>query len=165
MLGSLVNDQVFLMHGDATKLPFPTAVFDGYWSVQTLQHIPGFEQVIREAHRVLRPEGQFACYSLNRAKLVEIAYRLMGRSYHVRGMRPGSFYLARGSAEEASVIGRVFGSRVTSRYSEVLFHPDLKLRTGRAASWVGMADAYLSSRMPLLACIARQRSYHTHKAC
>lgn len=163
MLGSLVNDQVFLVHGDATKLPFPPAVFDGYWTVQTLQHIPGFKEAITEAHRVLRPDGQFACYSLNRAKAVEIAYRLMGRSYHVRGKRPESFYLARGSAEEANIVGRVFGSPVKSRYTEVLFHPDLKLRTGRAASWIGMADAYLSGSMPLFAWIARQRSYHTRK--
>ena len=163
LLGDAINRSIFLVHGDATDLRFSDGAFDGYWTVQTLQHIPGFEQVVREAHRVLRPAGQFACYSLNRAKAVEIAYRLMGRSYHVRGKRPESFYLARGSVEEATIVGRVFGSPVKSRYTEVLFHPDLRLRTGRAASWIGTADAYLSSGMPLFAWIARQRSYHTRK--
>ena len=163
MLGPLLNQQVFLVHGDATKLPFPSSVFDGYWSVQALQHIPDFEQAVTEALRVLRPNGLFACYSLNRARLIELAYRLTGRQYQVRGKRPGSFYLTRASAGEADVVERVFGSRVTSRYTEILFHPDLRLHTGDAASWIGRADAYLSSRLPLFAWIARQRSYHVRK--
>ncbi len=163
MLGALVNDRAFLVHGDATKLPFPPLVFDGYWSVQALQHIPSFEQAVTEAHRVLRPSAEFACYSLNRAKLIESLYRAMGKTYHVQGKRSGSFYLARASAEQASLVSRVFGSRVVSRYTEVLFHPDLRLHTGGAASRIGALDACLSSNIPLLAWIARQRSYHTRK--
>lgn len=163
LLGAILNRQLFLVHGDATTLPFPPSVFDGYWSVQTLQHIPDFDQAVSEAHRVLRPNGQFACYSLNREKVIEFAYRLLGKSYHVRGQRPGSFYLARGSAEDARTISRLFGSRVRSRYTEVLFHPDLRLRTGGSVSWAGRADASLSSNMPVFAWVARQRSYHTRK--
>ena len=163
VLGALVNNQVFLVHGDAMNLPFPPSVFDGYWSVQTFQHIPGVEAAVRQAWRVLRPNGQFACYSLNRAKLIESIYRLLGKSYHVEGKRPGGFYLARASAAESHIVERVFQSAVTSRYTEVLFHPDLKLRTGAAASWVGMADAYLSSSVPPFAWVARQRSYHARR--
>jgi ubiquinone/menaquinone biosynthesis C-methylase UbiE len=163
LLGPKVNRQLFLVHGDATALPCPSSVFDGYWSVQTLQHVPDFERALREAHRVLRSDGQFACYSLNREKLIELVYRLLGKSYHVRGKRPGSFYLARGSAEEARTVSRVFGSSVTTRYTEVLFHPDLRLHTGAASSRVGRADAYLSSGTPMFASVARQRSCHTRK--
>jgi len=163
LLGDLVNDRVFLVHGDATRLPFPSSVFNGYWSVQALQHVPNFEQAVREAYRVLQPSGRFACYSLNRAWLIESAYRLLRRRYHVRGKRPDGFHLARGSAAEADVIRRVFGFRVTSRYTEILFHPDCGLYSGGAASWIGQADARLSTRHPLFACIARQRSYHTRK--
>lgn len=163
MLGALVNEQVFLVHGDATTLPFPSSAFDGYWSVQALQHIPDFAHVVTEAKRVLRPNGRFACYSLNRARLIELVYRLSGRPYHVRGKRPGSFYLARGSAREAAVVEQVFTSPVTSRFTEVLFHPDFGLRTGGAASWIGRADACLSSKLPVFAWVARQRSYHARK--
>ena len=163
-LGALVNERVFLVHGDATALPFPSGVFDGYWSVQVLQHVPGFEQVVKEARRVLRPHGEFASYSLNRAKLIEALYRIMGKPYHVQGKRPGSFHLARASAEQAGIVSRVFGSRVVNRYTEVLFHPDLRLRTGSARSRVGALDAFLSGGVPLFAWIARQRSYHTRKA-
>lgn len=164
LLGPLVNERVFLVHGDATKLPFPSSVFDGCWSVQALQHVPDFEQAVVEAERILRPNGRFACYALNRAKLIELAYWLSGRKYHVRGTRPGSFYLARGSTHDAHVVEHVFRSPVTARYTEVLFHPDLRLYSGGTASWIGRADACLSSAFPLLAWVARQRSYHARKA-
>ena len=164
ILGALVNERVFLVHGDATALPFPSGVFDGYWSVQALQHIPGFEQAVKEARRVLRPHGEFASYSLNRAKLIEAVFRVIGKPYHVQGKRPGSFYLVRASAEQAEIVSRVFGSRVVSRYTEVLFHPDLRLCTGGAGSPIGELDARLSGGATLFAWMARQRSYHTRKA-
>ena len=163
ILGDLVNDQVFLVHGDATALPFPSEVFHGYWSVQALQHVPAFERAIREAHRILRSSGRFASYSLNRARLIEFVYRIMHRPYHLEGKRPGSFYLARSSAEQQRIIESVFERPVVTRYSEVLFHPDLKLRTGSEASPFGKLDARLSGGLPLLAYVARQRSYHVNR--
>jgi ubiquinone/menaquinone biosynthesis C-methylase UbiE len=163
LLGAMVNRQIFLVHGDATALPFPSSVFDGYWSVQTLQHIPNVEAPLVEARRVLRPGGQFASYSLNRERLIELAYGLLGKPYHVHGKRPDSFWLSRGSDAEARTVARVFGSSVTSRYTEVLFHPDLRLSTGGASSRIGRIDARLSSATPMLAWVARQRSYHTLK--
>jgi SAM-dependent methyltransferase len=163
MLGGLVNHQVFLVHGDATSLPFPSDVFDGYWSVQAFQHIPRFEQAVVEAHRVLRPAGNFASYSLNRARAIEAVYGLLGKRYHVEGKRPGSFYLARGSAGQAALVSRVFGAPVVNRYTEILFHPDFKLYTGAASSRVGAFDGHLGSATPSLAWIARQRSFHTSK--
>ncbi len=163
ILGALVNERVFLVHGDATRLPFPSAVFDGYWSVQALQHIPRFEQAVIEAHRVLRPHGEFASYSLNRAKLIEAVYRAMGRTYHVEGKRSGSFYLARASAEQTSIVSRVFGSPTMSRYTEILFHPEFRLHSGRETSRIGALDRRLSSSRPWLSSVARQQSYHTRK--
>ncbi|MBW1909674.1 MAG: methyltransferase domain-containing protein [Deltaproteobacteria bacterium] len=44
MLGKLVNISIFLVHGDATSLVFNDNTFDGYWSVQTLQHIPDLKK-------------------------------------------------------------------------------------------------------------------------
>lgn len=163
ILGTLVNERVFLVHADATRLPFPTSVFDGYWSVQALQHIHRFEQAVQEAYRVLRPHGEFACYSLNRAVLIEAVYRVMGKPYHVQGKRPGSFYLARGSAEQAGIVSRVFGAPAKNRYTEVLFHPDLRIRTGGERSRIGAIDSHLSSSLPMLSWVARQRSYHVRK--
>jgi ubiquinone/menaquinone biosynthesis C-methylase UbiE len=164
MLRALVGNRIFLVHGDATKLPFPSDAFDGYWSVQTLQHIPRFETAVREAHRVLRRAGEFASYSLNRPLAIEAAYRASGRPFHVVGRRSNGIYLSRASGAQGRIIGRVFQAVVKSRYTEILFHPDLRVYTGDADSRVGAMDARLSSRMPLLALVARQRSFHTRKA-
>jgi len=164
MLGGLVSDQVYLVHGDATALPFPSALFDGYWSVQALQHVPRFEQAVAEAHRILRPGGEFACYALNRAALIEVAYRVAGRPYHVHGKRPGTFYLSRASAAQKEIIKRIFASDVKARFTEILFHPDLRLKCGREGSLLGRIDARLSGSTPLWGWIARQRSYHVCKS-
>jgi ubiquinone/menaquinone biosynthesis C-methylase UbiE len=163
LLGTHVNDQLYLVHADATALPFPAASFDGYWSVQTLQHVPSIEEVLREAYRVLRPGGWFASYWLNHQKLIGALYRSLGRSYHVRGQRPGSFWLSRGSAKEAESVGRAFGAIVVCRYTEVLFHPDLRIYTGTDQSRIGRIDARLSGGARFLAWVARQRSYHVQK--
>ena len=57
ILGPVINKSIHLVHGDATKLPFPDSSFDLYWSVQTLQHIPNFRKAIDESRRVLRWGG------------------------------------------------------------------------------------------------------------
>ena len=51
--------------GDAQRLHIADESVDGYWSVQTLQHVPDFELAVQEAKRILRPDGQFASYSLS----------------------------------------------------------------------------------------------------
>jgi ubiquinone/menaquinone biosynthesis C-methylase UbiE len=163
LLGGSVDDQVALVHADATQLPFGDAMFAGYWSVQTLQHIPDFDRAVGEARRVLRPNAPFACYSLNHQTLVEAMYRALGRRYHVRGPRQGSSYLSRATAREAANVERVFGAAVTCRYTEVLFHPDLGMQAGGERSWIGRLDTALSSDRAVLSWIARQRSYHTRK--
>ncbi len=46
ILGPQINNS-FLVHGDATSLIFQDNTFDGWWSVQALQHIPNFEKAVR----------------------------------------------------------------------------------------------------------------------
>ena len=96
-----VNQNVFLIHGDATDLIFDDDVFDGYWSVQTLQHIPNFKKTILEAHRVLKKDGLFANYSLNNQFVIRFIYKLLGREYIVQGNSP-RFYLSRASQEQSN---------------------------------------------------------------
>ena len=62
------------------------------------------------------------------------------------------------------MIGRIFGAEVEERYTEILFHPDLKLsRTGRLGSLLGAIDARLGSRSLVARLIARQRSFEVVK--
>jgi len=65
ILNGCINNNIFLIHGDATNLIFDDKVFDGYWSVQALQHIPNYELCVKEAYRVLKNGAAFANYSFN----------------------------------------------------------------------------------------------------
>jgi SAM-dependent methyltransferase len=47
-------------NGDATKLPFPDAVFDRVVAAEVLEHIPADETAMSELARVLKPGGTMA---------------------------------------------------------------------------------------------------------
>ena len=128
VLGQQIGTNIFLVHGDATSLIFSDNTFDGWWSVQTLQHIPDYKKAVSEAWRVLKDRGVFANYSLNNQALIRFVYRIMGRKYHVKGNVPGSFYLARASHEQLKQVKDIFSNNCRVRYSEVLFSPELKFQ-------------------------------------
>ena len=164
ILKDSINENVFLVNGNATKLKFEDAVFDGYWSVQTLQHVPGFKEAINEAHRVLKSGGVFANYSLNNQVFVKFIYNLLGREYHVAGWVPNSFYLARSSNQQKAQVEKIFKNKCVSRYSEVLFSPELGFTIpGNVDSRLGWLDKGLSTATKLFSWIARQQSFHTTK--
>ena len=159
-----INQSVFLIHGDATDLIFDDDVFDGYWSVQTLQHIPNFKKTILEAYRVLKKDGLFANYSLNNQFVIRFIYKLLGREYIVQG-NSTHFYLSRASQEQKDVVSEVFEQDVQLRHSEIIFKPELKISfSGREKSIFGVLDSYLSNNVGFLSSIARQQSYHVYKA-
>ena len=60
LLGQAINESIFLIHGDATALNFPDESFDGYWSVQALQHVVLFETALTEAHHVIKRGGGYS---------------------------------------------------------------------------------------------------------
>ncbi|MDQ6749466.1 MAG: class I SAM-dependent methyltransferase [Actinomycetota bacterium] len=47
-----------ITQGDAQRLPFPDAVFDGAFIVTALGEIPDQDAALRELHRVLKPRGR-----------------------------------------------------------------------------------------------------------
>ena len=169
MLGPLVGAQVALMHADATALPFPDAIaesagFDGIWTVQSFQHIPDFSRACGEAHRALKPGGRFANYSLHATPLTRALFRLLGKNFHAEGMLEGAFHLNRANDRQAKIIEEIFGGKVISRYTECLFHPDLRVTfSGRLGSLFGRLDARLSDLPWLGRWIARQRSFEATK--
>jgi ubiquinone/menaquinone biosynthesis C-methylase UbiE len=168
LLGELVGHQVELMHADATALPYVVDAdfsgFDGVWTVQTFQHIPDFDKAVAEAHRVLKPGGFFANYSLNVQPPVRWARWLLGRSYLTKGWIDGAFWLARASEEQKKCVEAVFGCPVTERWSEILYSPELRIpQAGRHGSVFGKLDALLSNNAGFLGWFARQRSFHCEK--
>ena len=164
LLRDVINKNVYLVHGDATHLGFRDCTFDAWWSVQTLQHIPNFKLAVSEAHRVLKPNGVFANYSLNNQILVRCIYSLFSKPYVVKGKIPGSFYLNRASDDQLQYIESVFEAKLHRRFSEILFSPELGIVfPGRRTSMFGIIDSMLSGGKRTFAWIARQQSFHLRK--
>lgn len=164
ILGGQINDNIFLVHGDAASLVFDDRIFDGWWSVQALQHIPDFEKAVAEAWRVLKPGGIFANYSLNNQVLNRLISRARGRRSKADCQSGGALYLARASAEQLKLVEKIFANKVRCRYTEVIFNPELKTGfCGKEKSIIGKIDGFLSSGLPIFTRIARQKSFHTFK--
>ncbi|MCW7482117.1 class I SAM-dependent methyltransferase [Leptospira kanakyensis] len=161
ILGTLIGNQVFLVHADATSLPFPDHSFSAVWTVQVFQHIPNFQKACQEAHRVLKANGIFKNYSLNITPVVRIIYSLFGKKYHIAGIPAGNFFLNRASDEQKQIIIDLFGkTKFRESYSESFFHPDLKITfSGRKGNFFGYLDYYFSKIGILSKFIARQKSF------
>lgn len=163
---NIINDkreQVIYVHGTATKLPFEPETFDGYWSVQALQHIPNFQSAVVEAFRILKHGGKFCNYSLQNQFLINFLYKFFGRNA-AKQQTGTSFFLDKASSEQYEFIREIFMGGVKKRYSEFLFNPSLRMTfPGRVNSIVGRLDAMLSNSNPLIGSFARQQSFHAFK--
>lgn len=117
---------------NAQRLPLKTKAISGLWSVQVFQHFPEsiLQSVQGELDRVLRDNFAIEVYNLNPAVLHKAIYRLMGRRLHCHGSL-GEMELNRLSPHEWKQVWREFRGgrgRISSNYSELFFHPDLRFR-------------------------------------
>jgi ubiquinone/menaquinone biosynthesis C-methylase UbiE len=164
ILGNTINKNIFLVNGDATSLNFNSKVFDGVWTVQCFQHIPDFNLAVSEAARCLKIGGSFANYSLNIQPQVKFVKSFTKSPYVVSGLIAKTFWLARASNEQKSIIEKAFNCVVTEYWSEFLFCPALKFNyPGREMSFLGKIDSRLTNKFGLLKWFARQHSYHVKK--
>lgn len=85
-----------VMVGDVCALPLPVASVDGYWSFGVIEHFwGGYDRLLAEAHRVLRPGGWLfmtfpALSPLRRAKAALHLYRRW--PHGVDAAKPAGFY-------------------------------------------------------------------------
>jgi ubiquinone/menaquinone biosynthesis C-methylase UbiE len=164
ILGPGYRRSVTPLGGDARNLPFGDNSFEAVWTVQTFQHIRDFARACREAWRVLKPGGQFINYSLHAPVALRLLYQIRGKKFHQKGEVPGRFYLRRADAEQKKTVETIFRGPVEERFTECLFHPDLRLTfSGREGSWLGTLDAQLGAFPCLGTLIARQRSFFAVK--
>ncbi len=54
-------DKVDFVEASAEVLPFPDNIFDAYTIAVAIRGVPDMQAALREAHRVLKPGGQFLC--------------------------------------------------------------------------------------------------------
>lgn len=155
-----INNNIFLIHGDATNLNFDNDLFDGCWTVQTLQHIPKYSLAIDEIYRVLKHEGVFCNYSFNVQTIIKMIYILFGKDYHENGITDEGIHLDRASKKQLEYVKRKFNNSVEQRVSEILFSPELGVTfPGKINSKIGLIDSYLSNNKGIFSSIARQKSY------
>jgi demethylmenaquinone methyltransferase/2-methoxy-6-polyprenyl-1,4-benzoquinol methylase len=68
--------------GDAEKLPFPDASFDGYTIAFGLRNVTDIDAALREAHRVLKPGGRYLCLEFSK-----VTSKPLGRLYDAYSTR------------------------------------------------------------------------------
>ncbi len=164
VLEDSINNNIFLIHANAIKLPFKTSFFDGLWSVQTTQHIPKIDLVYKEFHRVLKKDGILSDYNLNHSILQKLIHNLLGKSYIEEGEVKNTFFLRRANKNSKALLFDIFQRKVFTRYTEIIFSPEYKLPLGGGnSSFIGKIDSYLSKFGYYLRFIARQRSFHIKK--
>lgn len=171
MLGSLVGEQIALMHADATALPFPTANaphsgFDGIWTVQVFQHIPDFARACSEADRVLKTGGHFFNYSLSCTPLNKMIYRLLSKTFHVEGNYKNQFILNRANDRQRDIVSNIFfwgGDGERAVYRVFVSSCSSLTFSGRQRSYIGRIDALCGDAPWLGVWNARQRSFYAQK--
>ena len=110
----------------------------------------------------MKDEGIFINFSLNHAKAIEKLYRLLGKSYLVEGYI-GELYMSKATSKQAVLIEEIFDILLHRRFTELLFHPDLRMKTGEEKSLWGKLDAQIGGGSALLGWIARQQAFETFK--
>src|SRR5580704_10020085 len=62
------EDTIEWVCGDAEKLPFPDAQFDGYTIAFGIRNVTHIDRALAEARRVLKPGGRFLCLEFSRVE-------------------------------------------------------------------------------------------------
>ncbi len=63
------EDTIEWVCGDAEKLPFPDAHFDGYTIAFGIRNVTHIQRALEEARRVLKPGGRFLCLEFSQVDL------------------------------------------------------------------------------------------------
>ena len=118
---------------------------------------------MQESYRVLVSGGTFINYSLNRTVMVEVLYKILNKNYHIKG-EIDSLFLERSSIKQLKTIETIFNTKVNSRFTEILFKPELKFHyPGKVNNLLGKIDSWLSGSFFALKWFARQQSYMVKK--
>jgi SAM-dependent methyltransferase len=158
ILENKINKQIFLINDDCCKFNIKNNLFNAVWSVQTLQHIPTYVHVYKKIYNQLKPGGYFYNCNLNINYMINLIYWILNKKYLIKGFS-SNYYLERSNKVQKKYLEMIFKNKVTTIYSELLFHPDLKLFTGSKNNFIGKIDSLLTGNTIVKKIFARQETF------
>jgi ubiquinone/menaquinone biosynthesis C-methylase UbiE len=158
ILENKINKQIFLINDDCCKFNIKNNLFNAVWSVQTLQHIPNYVHVYKKIYNQLKPGGYFYNCNLNINYMINFIYWTLNKKYLIKGYN-NNYYLERSNKEQKRYLEIIFKNKVTTIYTELLFHPDLKVFTGSKHNLTGKIDSLLSGNSKIKKIFARQETF------
>jgi ubiquinone/menaquinone biosynthesis C-methylase UbiE len=158
ILENKINKQIFLINDDCCKFNIKNNLFNAVWSVQTLQHIPNYVYVYKKIYNQLKPSGYFYNCNLNINYMINLIYWILNKKYLIKGFN-NNYYLEKSNNVQKKYLEAIFKNKVTTIYSELLFHPDLKLFTGSKNNFIGKIDSLLSGNSIVKKIFARQETF------
>ena len=158
ILENKINKQIFLINDDCCKFNIKYNLFNAVWSVQTLQHIPNYVHVYKKIYNQLKPSGYFYNCNLNINYMINLIYWILNKKYLIKGFN-SNYYLERSNKMQKRFLEIIFKNKATTIYSELLFHPDLKLFTGSKNNLIGKIDTLLSGNSIIKKIFARQETF------
>ena len=158
ILRNKINKQIFLVNTDCCKFNIKNNFFDAVWSVQTLQHIPNYIQIYKKIYNQLKPGGYFYNCNLNNNYMINLVYKILKKKYLIKGFN-NNYYLERSSKIQKKYLEKIFKNKASTIYSELLFHPDLKIFTGSSNNLIGKIDSLLTGTSIIKKIFSRQETF------
>ena len=157
-----INNQIYLVNDDLCNLKIEKEIFDTVWTVQTLQHIRKYSEAIKKIYKIIKKGGYLYNYNLNINYVAMIIYKIFNKKYLIKGYN-NNFYLERSNKNQKNIIKKIFKNKIITRYTELLFHPDLKIKTGSIDNLFGKIDSLLSGHFFIKKILARQEAFIVKK--
>jgi ubiquinone/menaquinone biosynthesis C-methylase UbiE len=158
ILKNKINKQIFLINADCCKFNIKNNFFNAVWSVQTLQHIPNYIQVYKKVYNQLKPGGYFYNCNLNNNYIINFIYKILNKKYLSKGF-DDNYYLERSNKVQKKYLEKIFKNKATTIYSELLFHPDLRIFTGSTDNLIGKIDSLLTGNLKIKKIFSRQETF------
>jgi ubiquinone/menaquinone biosynthesis C-methylase UbiE len=150
--------QIIFVNSDIHNVKLPSDIFDAVWTVQSFQHIPKPQKALKEVHRVMKQNAEIYYYTLNNSIFVKLK-NIFNTNNHINNY----YYLERDNKISFKNIKKIFNNEIQIKYSEIIFHPEIKFFFGKKKSLFGKLDSYLTGNGFLKSYFARQVLFITKK--